>query len=328
MTHHFRRPGVLGLVTIGGTSAILSAWLLLAGVPAWAQSPRPAPDPSPLAPGDLKKPIFDTETPVYNLKGAQARSANTVVAEVEGRAITLAEVADAISDLPLSVRSLPFSDIYPGVLQQLIRQQVLVVRAQQQALDEDPAVRRRLKAVTDRVLADEYLHRTIQPTITEQALLERYNKEIAGKPGPEEVHVRVIMASTEEAAQAIIAELRSGADFGAVAKRSSLDTTAPAGGDLGFLTREGLNPEVGSVAFALQAGSVAPFPIRSAGGWFVVKVDERRRRPTPGFFEVREQLVAAMLQEAAPGVAARALASVTVREYDMGGKEAAEAARK
>jgi peptidyl-prolyl cis-trans isomerase C len=281
----------------------------------------PKPDPSPLAPGDLKRPIFDTHTPVYDATHAQEKSAGTVVAEVDGRAITLGDVGDAIKELPASVAAMPFVDLYPSVLAKLVRQQALVIRAQQQALDEDPAIRRKVKAAADQVMANELLHQEISRTITEQALLDRYNKDVAGKPGPDEVHVRVIMTPTQESAMALIAELKAGADFATVAKRASQDTTAAIGGDLGYARLDGLNAEVGAVAFALQPNQFTPYPVRSAGAWFIVKVEDRRQRATPTFAEARERLEQTMLREGVGDVVTKALAGTTVREYNINGKE-------
>jgi peptidyl-prolyl cis-trans isomerase C len=279
------------------------------------------PDPSPFAPGDLKRPIFDTTKRVYDTANVEQKSANTVVAEVDGRAITLGDVKDAIAQLPPSMRDLPFADLFPGVLQKLVQQQALVIRAQRQALDEDPAVRRSIKAATERIFADAQLDHEISRSITEAALLARYGKEIAGKPGPEEAHVRVIMLSTEKAGMDIVNELRGGADFATLAKRSSLDTTAPVGGDVGFVVRDGLTPEIGAVVFATPPGQFAPYPVRAAGGWYVLKVEERRQQPTPSFPSVREQLRQEMLHDGVVDVANAALADVSVREYDINGKE-------
>jgi peptidyl-prolyl cis-trans isomerase C len=289
---------------------------------------QPRTEPSPLAPGDLKMPIFDTRTPIYDSTGPQAKSANPVVAEVDGRPVTLAEVSDAIAELPPSVRSMAFADLFPNVLAQLERQQVLIIRAQQQGLDEDPAVRRKVKAAADRVMANELLEHEIGKTITEQSLLDRYSQDIAKKPGPDEVHLRVIMVPTEEAARAIIAELRGGADFATVAKRSSTDPTASAGGDLGFLSMEGLNAEVGSVAFAMQPGQFTPYPFRTPAGWFVVKVEERRAGHVPTFPESREQLRQALLRKGVADVLSQAMKDITIREFSLNGKEVANGAEK
>jgi peptidyl-prolyl cis-trans isomerase C len=299
-------------------------WLVVTNgllVPSGQAQTAQSPDPSPFAPGDLKRPIFDTQTPSYNVSNAEAKSANTVVAEVDGRAITLGDVGDAIAALPPKVRGLPFADIFPGVLAQLVGQQALVIRAHNRGVDEDPVVRRKIKAASDRVLVNALLEQEISGSITEESLLARYKKDFVDKPPPEEVHVRVIMTQTEQEATNIIAELRAGADFATLAKRSSTDATALAGGDAGFVTLDSLTPAVGAVVFSMQAGQFTQFPMHSAGGWFVLKAEERRRSPIPAFSTVRERLRQAMLQEGVPNVLRAAMADVTVREFDVTGKE-------
>ena len=277
--------------------------------------------PSPVAPGDLSKPVFDTTTPVYGTGGASDKSAATVVAEVEGHAITLGDIGDAIRALPPALAQLPFEALYPGVVEQLIKQQALVIRAQQQGADEDPLIRRRVRAAADRALANEYARREVGRGITEAMLLERYKRDVAGKPGKEEVRARVILIATEKEGLDLIAELRTGADFALAARRSSKDTTASVGGDLGFNTREGLTPEVGAVAFALPPGQVAPYPVLSGSGWFVVKVEERRRAPAPAFAAARDSLTQGLLREGVPPLTAAVVEEMKVREYNLLGKE-------
>jgi peptidyl-prolyl cis-trans isomerase C len=277
--------------------------------------------PSSLTSPDLKTPVANAKTPLSAAEDAQARSARTVVAEVEGRPITLGDIADAIAELPPTVRNMPFAELYPAIRGQLVRQQALVIRAQQQGLDEDPEVRRMIKAASDRVLSNTLLQREISRSITEASLLERYKKDIADRPGPEEVHVRAIMVPTEQEALAVIEELQGGADFAVVAKRVSKDLTASFGGDAGFVTRDGLTAEIGAVVFSMAPGLVTAFPVRSGESWFVFKVEERRHRPTRPFGEARADLLRSLMREAVPDVAKAALAKVTVREYDIGGKE-------
>jgi peptidyl-prolyl cis-trans isomerase C len=295
----------LGLATVG---------------PAAAQSEGKS-APSPAAPGDLSKPVFNTTAPVYDSVAGLDKAAKTIVAEVEGRPITLGDVGDAIRALPAATANLPFDTLYPQVLEQLIGQAALVIRAQQDGADEDPAIHRRVVAAADRQLAEDYLRRELAKAITEQALLERYNKEIAGRQGAEEAHVRVILTDSEKAAAGLIAEIQSGAEFGAVARRASKDATASLGGDLGFRTREQLTPQVGAVAFELSAGQLAPYPVQGAAGWFIVKVDERRLQPTPPFAAAREQLRQELLQEGVVPFTQAALTKLKVRRYNLLGQE-------
>ncbi len=281
----------------------------------------PTTDVSPVAPPTLKAPVFDTTKPVYDTADRLKQSANNVVAEVDGRVITVGAVADAIKDLPATMQNLSYEDVFPIVVDQLIRTQALAIMAQHKGVDSDDVVRRRMKAASDHVLANETLRIEASKVITEQALLDRYNKDIAGKPGPEEAHLLVIMVPTEAAALGIMGELRQGADFAALAKRSSQDGTASVGGDLGFVERSALHPEIAALAFATQPGQLAPAPVESGGAWFVIKVEAVRRQPTPPFSAERDKLRQAIIQEAVPDIVRQALSGVTVRKYAITGKE-------
>jgi peptidyl-prolyl cis-trans isomerase C len=316
------RPGLAwgGFERLAPIAAGLMALALTANVPAAAQN-APQSAPSPADPGDLSRPVFNTTTPVYDTGSGAAKAANAPAGEVEGRPITMGDVGDAIRSLPPAMANLPFETLYPGVLEQLIRTEAMAVRAQNQGIDEDPVVRRKVRAATDRILADEYLHREGAKGITEAMLLDRYHRDYEGKPGPEEVHARIIMVPTEREANDLIEEIKGGADFATVAKRASKDPTASTGGDLGFVTREGLNAEMGAVVFASAVGQLVPYPVRAVGSWFVVKVEERRRRPTPTFAEVHEQLNHALLQEAATRLAQESTDGLKVRVFDLLGRD-------
>lgn len=292
--------------------------LCLAGLgPALAQKA----DPSPFAPGDMKKPIFDTAKPTYNIGNVQKKTDGTVVAEIEGRTITLGTVADIIKTLPPADQHLSYPILFSQVRAQLIAQQALVIQAHNAGVDEDPAVVRKLAETSAQILADAYLQHVLVPKITEQDLLDRYNQEIAGKPGPEEVHLRLIMLPTRAAAQAAIAQLGTGADFATLAKQLSKDSTASAGGDLGWIQRRGVNPEIGAVAFSLPVGQVTPYPVESIGAWFVLKVDERRQSPTPSFAASRALLTDELIRARVPAARQQALTGLAVRIYDISGKE-------
>jgi peptidyl-prolyl cis-trans isomerase C len=307
-------------LSVARLAAVVAASLLTCNA-AGAQSPPAA---APSSDGaQAGQPSVAMPAPGYNPGEMLKDLANPVVAEVEGHPITLADVGDAIRALPAGMRDIPFEDLYPGVLDRLIQEQALVMKARRQKLDLDPAVKRHMQAAADRVLENELLNRLLGAGITEQALLARYQTEFADKPGPEEADVRVILLPTEDQARKVIAELGNGADFASVARRDSKDASAAQGGSLGFLRQDKLTPEIGAAAFVLEPGQVSPNPVRSRTGWFVVRVEARRRVPQPGFAEVREQLRHELLQEGIARIAQEALAGVTVRKFNMNGTAAA-----
>lgn len=306
---------------IGPIMGMLVVLALTAPAPAALGQSATRPSASPIAPTDTGKPMFDTASPTYGGTRPGARAADTIVAEVDGRAITLAEVGDRIKAMPQNIANLPFEVLFPNMVEQIVRREALVLRAQRRAYDDDPVVRRRMKAAADEVLANETVTKELEASITDTQIQDRYKRDYAGKPGPEAAHVRVLVVLAEEEATQIIARLRDGTDFATLAKELSKDTSASIGGDLGFLTRDGLNPEIGAAAFMLAPGQVSPYPVRSACRWFIVKTEARRKQPTPSYASVKETVRHALIREGAYQVIQSSLADVTVREYDMAGKE-------
>lgn len=316
-------------------SVVLAVGVLLSSGPVWSADPPTAKAPAPLPAGatatpspasvtDFSKPQFDTRMTLYDVGGQLDKSAGTVVAEVDGRAITLGDVGEEIRSLPPSLNGVAFEALYPAILERLVRQQALVIRAQSLALDEDPTIRRRLKAAVDKTLENAALLHDTEAMITEKMVLDRYNRDIAGKPGPEEVRARIIVTPTETEARATIAELLAGADFATLARARSKDSTARVGGDLGYVRWNMLSPDISSVLFTLNAGQVGPNPIQGPLGWFILKSEERRLSRTPTLSESRETLRQALAREGVAEVTKQALASVFVRTYSITGKEADE----
>ena len=80
-------------------------------------------------------------------------------------------------------------------------------------LDKDPDVQRRRKIASERALADAWINRQADAAVTEQALRARYDRDIAGKPGPVEVRGRAIVVPTEAEATSLIGKLQAGAEF-------------------------------------------------------------------------------------------------------------------
>jgi peptidyl-prolyl cis-trans isomerase C len=251
--------------------------------------------------------------------GPARSNSDPVVAEVENESIHLSVVADEIRAMPSAGAGNSFAALFPLALRQVIEREAAVRQAKANGVIDDPTVERHMREAADRVLEVAYVHHETSLIVTEQMLSARYDVEIRGKPGPEEVHAKVILVPTEAEAQDIIARLAGGADFAELARQSSKDASARAGGDLGFLPRDALSPEVGAVLFAMRPGDLAPYPVRTSGGWFVLQTDARRPGPTPSFSESRDRLNAEIERENAVPMLRAAVSRLNVRVYGMAG---------
>lgn len=275
------------------------AAVLSAVPPLAAQQPAPAPAPA-AAPTPATPP------------------GETVVARVNGEAITLADLSAAARDLPEELRGAPPQMLYPLLLDQLIAGKAIIAAARSAGLDRDPAVQARIRRAEEQELQQAWLTNEIASRITDEAIRARYDQQIANRQAEEEVHARHILVPTESEAREALAEIRGGADFSAVAQRRSTGPGTREGGDLGFFKRGDMVPEFAEAAFALQPGQISE-PVRSPFGWHIIKVEERRRATPPSFEDaapaIRQQLLQAEVQAAVE----RARSAVTVERLNLDG---------
>ena len=270
------------------------------GTPPGTSLAAPADVPSPLA-----APVPLSSTPAETLAAmadSLSKNGDAVVATIEGQPITQADAADVIRAMPSSLASLGFQPLYRRALDQLILQRLTALSAEKAGLDKDPSVRRRQRAATERALADAWLVHEADATVTDQAVRARYDRDVAGRPGREEVRARVILVPTEAEARALIVKIQAGGDFADLARQFSKDASAVAGGDLDYVPLDALGPEVGSVMFALSPGGVTFFPVRAPAGYFIIRVEGRRQRGTPTYDEARAALTRELRREAATAV--------------------------
>ena len=246
-------------------------------------------------------------------------AADPVVARVDGQDISLSDIAEATQGLPAELRGMPPAQVFPMVVEHLIKQRAMAVLARKSGLDKQPDIRRAMDAAADRALQNAFIAREVGPQIADAAIRARYDRDIAGKGGAEEVHARHILVTAQDVAVKIIADLKKGGDFGALAKQHSTDQGAQNGGDLGFFKKDDMVPEFAAAAFALKPGEFTQEPVKTQFGWHVIKLDERRAAPPPSFEEAREELRQSMIQEAVNKLAATALAAVKVERLNADG---------
>jgi peptidyl-prolyl cis-trans isomerase C len=260
-----------------------------------------------------------TAAAVLRTEGRTQTEADPIVANVDGHPIHLAELGLASDSLAENLRGLPFDALYPVLLERMIDHTALVMMARRQGLDEDPNVRREVQAAVDRVLEAAYLRRTAAPTVTEAAIRARYDQEFGSRPATEEVRARHILVATEAQARDVLAQLKAGADFAALAAKLSQDPDGKRGGDLGFFRREQVWPGFADVAFSLQPGQVGQQPVRNEFGWHVVRVEERRLVAPPSLEDAREGIRQELMAQAVRSAVAAARASLEIHEFNADG---------
>ncbi len=312
-----RFPGLAGRLGLLGAAAAVGLALPLAlqGA-AFAQKPPAAPSPA-ASPPAVAPPAA---APVASAPAAATTApADPVVATVDGQPIHLSDLNQAAQILPPQLREIPPQTLFPMLLDQQIDRKALVIEARKTGLDKDPVVQRQIALAVDTTLQNALLQRQVAPSVSEEAVRARYDKELAGKPGEPEVHARHILVPTEEEAKKVIAELKKGGDFAALAKQYSKDPGASQGGDLGWFKKDEMVPAFADAAFAMKPGDISDKPIKTEFGWHVIKVEDKRQAPPPSFDQAKDGLRQKLIQEGVQKVVQQARADIKVERFNMDG---------
>lgn len=138
-------------------------------------------------------------------------------------------------------------------------------------------------------------------TLAEEELRAAYEQGIEEFTVPEQVRARHILfrlppdadeatvAAARAEAEALLEEIRAGADFAELAQANSDDSTADAGGDLGWFGTGRMDPAFEEVAFALEVDEVSEV-VQTPFGLHIIRVDGKRPAQVRPFEEVRGQL--------------------------------------
>ena len=252
-------------------------------VPAAAQAPA-ATTPAPAAPA--------APTPATPAAGAAAAPApDRVLARVGGVEIRQADLDAAEEDIGGQTTAQMTPDQKRDYLLGFVIDLTIAARAAEaRGIQNGPDFARKMVYYRNKLLVESLLSAETAARVTEAEMRKLYDEQRARITPEEEVRARHILVETEEEARAIIAQLRAGADFAALAKEKSKDPGGAEGGDLGFFTKSQMVPEFANAAFAMQPGQISTDPVKSQFGWHVIKLEERRPRAIPSFEQVRGQI--------------------------------------
>jgi peptidyl-prolyl cis-trans isomerase D len=138
----------------------------------------------------------------------------------------------------------------------------------------------------------------LKTTVTGQQIERHYNDNVQQYSQPEQVRASHILLKTEgkddaavkKQAEALLAQLKAGADFAELAKKNSEDTgSAVKGGDLDFFGRGQMVKEFDQVAFSLPPGQMSDL-VKSQFGYHIIKVTDKRPASVKTLQEVRAQI--------------------------------------
>jgi peptidyl-prolyl cis-trans isomerase C len=261
------------------------------------------------------------------LLGVAAVAQDSVVAKVNGKIITEADMKLAEAEIGSDLGTLPEATRRRVLVEFLIENQLFADAAEGQNLASGAAFNERLQYWRRRALRDAYFDTTVRNAINDADAKKHYDSLVGTAAPEEEVRARHILVESKDKARDLFEKLAHGSDFEQLAKEHSKDPgSKDRGGELGFFTRGQMVPQFEEAAFKLKKGVVGE-PFQSQFGWHIVRVDERRQRSTPPFEAVKDRVVADMIHKKAQQIAGDLRGKARIEYIDPEIKSAMEKER-
>jgi len=249
-----------------------------------------------------------------------------VVAVVNGKEIHRSALLEAQAAIP-QARGQALDKIYDPLLEQVIASELVLSEAKKAKLENDPKVKEAFAEAQNSILRRAYLAKKVESDVTEPQVKAKYDELLKTAQPEEQVHARHILVDSEDAAKAVLADLKSGVSFEDEAKAKSKDPSGKTnGGDLGYITKGETVPEFSDAAFKLKPGEITTAPVKSQFGWHVIKVEDRRMAPPPTYDEAKNQIRQQMEQEDVVKVVDGLKKGATVKRFKIDGTPADAAA--
>ena len=222
-------------------------------------------------------------------------SPETILASFREQTITLGEFNQIWEEVPEDYKLQLDKSL---VLDQMISEKLLIQEAKYMGLEEDNDVLEQIKKITEQILVQVLIEREILDKIkvNDEEVLEYYEQNKDSFTEKEQVHLYNILLETEEESQDVLEQLKAGGDFSEIAIEKSAGPSATQGGDLGYLTRGTIIPEIEEVVFALELEELSEV-IKTDFGFHILKITEQKPETVKALEEVKEDIIQTLLPD-------------------------------
>lgn len=214
---------------------------------------------------------------------------------VNGHPISKEMMEVAMGRLPPATRKqLEESGDLKQVQQEMALSELLYRKALERGLQNERKTQVAIALAERGALAAALVDQVVAERATEDAIKKYYDEHAVQYAQPQ-AKLRIIVAKDEASAQDLVKQARGGADFAELARNNSIDPRSKAsGGDLGWMSKKDLPPDLSEKVFSAAKGDVVG-PISANGAFLVFKVEDARDK-TP-LSEVHDDIEAKVQQD-------------------------------
>lgn len=181
-------------------------------------------------------------------------------------------------------------ELRAAVREELIARELFVQEAEKKGLPRNADVQRQLENVRQDILIRALIRDHLKANPVKDDEIKAEYEKSRKQAGDKEYRARHILVDSEDEARGIIEQLKKGAKFEELAKKSKDTGSAQSGGDLDWNTPQTFVKEFSEAMVKLDKGKLTDTPVKTQFGYHVIRLDDTREAKAPPLEEVRPQI--------------------------------------
>ncbi len=199
------------------------------------------------------------------------------VAKIDSKVISKEDVKAQMKMLPeIAIQHFQGPEGLTKFVDELVKKEMLYLEAQKRGLDKDKEFQKKVEEFKKITLINDLLDKEIElsPKVTDEDIKGYYEKNKEDFLINKQIRISHIFIKTEDELNQVKQRIDKGEDFAKIASEISADkASSKVGGDIGFIKKGELAPELENVVFTMRKGQVSA-PLKVKDGFRIIKVTD------------------------------------------------------
>jgi len=223
-----------------------------------------------------------------------APAAVAQVAKVNGVTIPQARADALLRDVTAQGRQ-DTPELRKMIKERLIDSEIMTQEAVRLGINKNPEVSGQLELARQQVLVNAFVNEMARRNPATEDAMKKAHERFKDSPAANEFRSRHILVASEAEANAIIKQIKDGADFAKLASEKSRDEgTKAKGGELDWAVPATYVRPFAEALARLKKGGMTEAPVQTNFGWHVIRLEDIR--PVP-YETLKQQLQQVVQQE-------------------------------
>ncbi len=231
--------------------------------------------------------------------------ASDILVTVNGKNVTKQDAEQFVAAAQPNAHFMQLDKAQQNMIKERLVEKILFTElAKKEEVDKNPEFLKNMEKIKEELLVNMWMKLQLGNVIvSDSEAKEFYEKNKDKFKQPESVTARHILVKTEDAAKAIIKELKplEGAKlkekFIVLAKEKSTGPSGSKGGDLGTFTKGQMVPEFGKAVWALKDGTITMKAVKTQFGYHIIYLEKKNVAQPVSYEKVKEKIILSLKQK-------------------------------